>query len=68
MDLPDNIRQAVGRKVRGGLHQHTFVFSLAEMKDDANDTLDAFCDTHNVLSIVFNESKGNFIYVLIYKA
>lgn len=51
----------------GSLRQRTFVFSLAEMKADANDIINAFCEAHNVLSIVFSESKGNLVYVIIYK-
>ena len=66
MDLPDNIHKAVKRGKRG-LRQQTFVFSLAEMKNDANDTINAFCEAHNVSSIVFNESKGHLVYVIIYK-
>lgn len=67
MDVPSNIREAVS-KPRKGLRQHTFVFSLNDVKlGDANDTVNAFCETHDVLSIVFSESKGNLVYVIIYK-
>lgn len=66
MDLPKNIN-AVSKGHRG-IRQHTFVFSLTDAKvGDANDTINAFCETHNVLSIVFSESKGNLVYVIIYK-
>ncbi len=67
MDLPRNITKGTLRPRNGGLRQHTFIFSQAEMKEDGNDTINAFCDTHNVLSIVFSESKGNLVYVIIYK-
>ncbi|MBQ8969154.1 MAG: hypothetical protein IJ064_05430 [Bacteroidaceae bacterium] len=67
MDLPDNIGEAVMRPRKRGLRQQTFVFSLADMRNDANETINAFCETHNVLSIVFSESKGNLVYVIIYK-
>lgn len=67
MDLPKNIGRAVMKPKSGGLRQQTFVFTLADMKNDANETINAFCETHNVLSIVFSESKGNLVYVIIYK-
>lgn len=67
MDLPKNVNRAVLQPKNGGLRQHTFVFTMADMKNDANETINAFCETHNVLSIVFSESKGNLVYVLIYK-
>lgn len=51
----------------GGLRQHTFVFKLEDIEHDGNDTLDAFCEQHNVISIVFSESKGKLIYVIIFK-
>lgn len=67
MDVPSNIRTAVAR-TRKGLRQHTFVFSLTDVKfGEANDTVNAFCEKHDVLSIVFSESKGNLVYVIIYK-
>ena len=66
MDLPNTIGRAVHRH-NGGLRQQTFIFSQAEMKEDGNDTVNSFCETHNVLSIVFSESKGNLVYVIIYK-
>ena len=67
MELPNNIKTAVPRPKRG-LRQHTFVFSLNDVKlGDANETVNAFCETHDVLSIVFSESKGNLVYVIIYK-
>ena len=67
MGLPKNVSEAVKRSVRGGLRQHTFVFKLDDIEQDGNDTLDDFCEVHNVISIVFSESKGKLIYVLIYK-
>lgn len=67
MDVPNNIKEVIS-KLRKGLRQHTFVFSLHDVKlGDANDTVNAFCETHDVLSIVFSESKGNLVYVIIYK-
>lgn len=67
MDVPSNIRTAVARP-RKRLRQQTFVFSLYDTKfGDANETINAFCETHDVLSIVFSESKGNLVYVIIYK-
>ena len=67
MDMPSNIKEAISRP-RKGLRQHTFVFSLHDAKfGDANDTVNAFCETHDVLSIVFSESRGNLVYVIIYK-
>lgn len=67
MDVPSNIKEAISRP-RKGLRQHTFVFSLTDVKfGEANDTVNAFCETHDVLSIVFSESKGNLVYVIIYK-
>lgn len=67
MDVPDNIRAAVARP-RKGLRQQTFVFSLHDAKfGNANENINAFCETHDVLSIVFSESKGNLVYVIIYK-
>ena len=67
MDLPKNIYKGTLKPKNGGLRQQTFVFTLADMKNDANDTINAFCEMHNVLSIVFSESKGNLVYVIIYK-
>ena len=56
------------RPQKGGLRTRTFVFPISEMENGSgNDTLEAFCEAHNVLSVVFNESKGKLIYVLIYK-
>ncbi len=53
---------------KGGLRTRTFVFSITDMENGSgNDSLDAFCEAHNVLSVVFNESKGKLIYVLIYR-
>ena len=67
MDVPNNIKEAISRP-RKGLRQQTFVFSLHDAKfGDANDTVNAFCETHDVLSIVFSESRGNLVYVIIYK-
>lgn len=67
MDVPNNIKEAIA-KPRKGLRQQTFVFSLHDVKlGDANDTVNAFCETHDVLSIVFSESRGNLVYVIIYK-
>jgi hypothetical protein len=66
MDVPKTIEKAVRRPARGGLHQHTFVFKLEEI-EHCNDTLDAFCDAHNVISIVFSESKGKLVYCFIFK-
>lgn len=67
MDVPKRISQAVKRSMGGGLRQHTFVFKLEDIEHDGNDTFDAFCEAHNVISIVFSESKGKLIYVIIFK-
>ena len=67
MGLHKDVSEAAKRSVRGGLRQHTFVFKLDDIEQDGNDTLDAFCEKHNVISIVFSEAKGKLIYVLIYK-
>ena len=67
MDEPKRISKAVKRSIGGGLRQHTFVFKLEDIEHDGNDTLDAFCEQHNVISIVFSESKGKLIYVIIVK-
>ena len=67
MGFHKNISEAVKRSERGGLRQHTFVFKLDEIEQDGNEKLDEFCEAHNVISIVFSESKGKLIYVIIFK-
>lgn len=67
MEVPNKIKNAVRTTANKGLRQHTFVFTPGDMEINGNDTLNAFCETHNVLSIVFAESKGKLVYVLIYK-
>ena len=53
---------------KGRLRASTFVFSIADMEHGSgNATIDDFCENHNVLSVVFSESKGKLVYVLIYK-
>ena len=65
MNNNDN-RSAMQKK--GNLRTHTFVFTVAEMRSGSgNATLGDFCDKHNVLSVVFSETKGNLVYVIIYK-
>lgn len=51
---------------KSGLRQHTFVFEPADM-ENGNKALDEFCEKHNVLSIIFSESKGKLVYVMLYK-
>jgi hypothetical protein len=67
MDVPTKVKNAVRTSHNKGLRQHTFVFTPGDMEANGNDTLNAFCEAHNVLSIVFAESKGKLVYVLIYK-
>jgi hypothetical protein len=56
------------KQQKGRLRTRTFVFAISDMETGSgNSTLEAFCEAHNVLSVVFNESKGKLIYVLIYK-
>lgn len=67
MNLPNDINKAIRKAKRGSLHQQTFVFLPSEMISDGNDTLNAFLETHNALSVLFSECKGKLVYVIIYK-
>lgn len=58
---PDGVKYC-----KSGLRQQTFVFDPAEM-DEGNVTLNKFCEAHHVLSIIFSESKGKLVYVLLYR-
>ena len=67
MNLPNDIGKAVSKARKGNLRQQTFVFLPSEMNSDGNDTLNAFLETHNALSVLFSECKGKLIYVIIYR-
>lgn len=58
---PDGVKYC-----KSGLRQQTFVFDPAEMVE-GNVTLNEFCEAHHVLSIIFSESKGKLVYVLLYR-
>ncbi len=63
----NSISKVLSERQKGNLRQHTFVFSLADMKKNANEVMNTFCAEHNVLSIIFSEVQGNLVYVIIYK-
>lgn len=64
----NNMDYRSAKPVKVGLRTHTFVFTIADMEHGSgNDTINDFCEKHNVLSVVFSESKGKLVYVLIYK-
>jgi len=68
MNVPRNISDAVTGKRLGMLHVKTFIFELAQAESgDADDTVNAFCEVHGVMSIVLDRHNSKLIYRIIYK-
>ena len=68
MELPNNISQAVGRNKKRPLQTKTFVFNLEAVESgEADDTVNAFCNLHGAMSIVFDRHNGKLIYRIIYR-
>ena len=65
MDLPKNIAKVV-KKVSKPLQTKTFIFEMENVAD-ADDTVNAFCSSHDTLSIVLDRQKDNLIYRVIYR-
>ncbi len=50
-----------------GIHQKTFVWKPSDIETIGNRTMDAFCENHHILSILFNVCDGRLVYVMLFK-